>query len=198
MHAPLTGIFLIAELTSGYALLIPLMITSSISYRTAKIFEKYSVYTRKLAEKGKLKTHNKDKYAVRHIDFMKLLDTNISTVPLDATLREYVGVVSKSKRNIFVVLDKNEKFAGLLLMDEHRDIIFKQELYDVMKVRDLLYVPDVVVYNDDTAEVMVEKFQKTQNFNLPVLTKGGEYVGFLSRAKVLDSYKDVIVEESDD
>ncbi|MBP5614061.1 MAG: CBS domain-containing protein, partial [Bacteroidales bacterium] len=137
-------------------------------------------------------------YAVRHIDFMKLLDTNISTVPLDATLREYVGVVSKSKRNIFVVLDKNEKFAGLLLMDEHRDIIFKQELYDVMKVRDLLYVPDVVVYNDDTAEVMVEKFQKTQNFNLPVLTKGGEYVGFLSRAKVLDSYKDVIVEESDD
>ena len=198
MHAPLTGIFLIAELTSGYALLIPLMITSSISYRTAKIFEKYSVYTRKLAEKGKLKTHNKDKYAVRHIDFMKLLDTNISTVPLDATLREYVEVVSKSKRNIFVVLDKNEKFAGLLLMDEHRDIIFKQELYDVMKVRDLLYVPDVVVYNDDTAEVMVEKFQKTQNFNLPVLTKGGEYVGFLSRAKVLDSYKDVIVEESDD
>ena len=83
-------------------------------------------------------------------------------------------------------------------MDEHRDIIFKQELYDVMKVRDLLYVPDVVVYNDDTAEVMVEKFQKTHNFNLPVVTKEGAYVGFLSRAKVLDSYKDVIVEESDD
>lgn len=198
MHAPLTGIFLIAELTSGYTLLIPLMITSSMSYRTSKIFEKYSVYTRKLAEKGKLKTHNKDKYAVRQIDFLKLLDTNISTVPLDATLREYVAVVSQSKRNIFVVLDKNEKFAGLLLMDEHRDVIFRQELYDVMKVRDLLYLPDVVVYNDDPAEVMVEKFQKTQNFNLPVVTKDGAYIGFLSRAKVLDSYKDVIVEESDD
>jgi len=198
MHAPLTGIFLIAELTTGYNLLIPLMITSSIAYLTSKIFEKYSVYTRKLAEKGKLKTHNKDKYAIRQIDFMSMLDTNISTVPLNASLREYVSVVSKSKRNIFVVLDEHEKFAGLLLMDEHRDIIFQQELYDVLKVRNLLYVPDIVVYADDKAEDMVAKFQQSQNFNLPVITRDGKYVGFLSRAKVLDSYKDVIVEESDD
>ncbi|MCQ2280293.1 MAG: chloride channel protein [Bacteroidales bacterium] len=198
MHAPLTGIFLIAELTTGFGLLIPLMITSPIAYVTSKIFEPYSVYTRKLAQKGKLKTHNKDKYAVRQIDFLSLLDTNVRTVPLNANLRQYVEVISDCKRNIFVVLDNNRKFVGLLLMDDHRDVIFKPELYDTYTVRDLLYVPDVVVFDTDTAEEMVAKFQQTQNFNLPVITSDRKYLGFLSRAKVLDVYKDVIAEESDD
>lgn len=198
MHAPLTGIFLIAELTTGFGLLIPLMLTSPIAYVTSKIFEPYSVYTRKLAQKGKLKTHNKDKYAVRQIDFLSLLDTNVRTVPLNANLRQYVGVISDCKRNIFVVLDNSDKFVGLLLMDDHRDVIFKPELYDTYTVRDLLYVPDVVVFDTDTAEEMVAKFQQTQNFNLPVITSDRKYLGFLSRAKVLDVYKDVIAEESDD
>lgn len=198
MHAPLTGIFLIAELTGGYGLLIPLMVASPIAYLTSKIFEKYSVYTRKLAEKGKLRTHNKDKFAVRKINFLSLLDTNIRTVNLDATLRQYVEVIADCKRNIFVVTDQDEKFAGLLLMDEHREVIFKQELYDTYRVRDLLYIPDVVVYDTDTAEEMLGKFKKTKNFNLPVITKDRKYLGFLSRAKVLDVYKDVIAEESDD
>lgn len=198
MHAPLTGIFLIAELTAGYGLLIPLMVTSPIAYITSRIFEKHSVYTRTLAERGRLKTHNKDKFAVRKIDFMNLLDKNVSTVPLSATLRQFVDVIAGSKRNIFVVLDDNKKFVGLLLMDDHRDVIFQQQLYDSYYVRDLLYVPDVVVFDTDTAEQMVSKFQQTKNFNLPVITRDGNYLGFLSRARVLDVYKDVIAEESDD
>ncbi|MCR5114497.1 MAG: chloride channel protein [Bacteroidales bacterium] len=198
MHAPLTGIFLIAELTTGFGLLIPLMVTSPIAYLTSKIFEPYSVYTRKLAQKGKLKTHNKDKYAVRQIDFLGLLDTNVRTVPLNATLRQYVEVIADSKRNIFVVIDDDRKFVGLLLMDDHRDVIFKPELYDTYRVRDLLYIPDVVVFNTDSAEEMIAKFHQTQNFNLPVITSDRKYLGFLSRAKVLDAYKDVIAEESDD
>lgn len=198
MHAPLTGIFLIAELTSGFGLLIPLMVTSPIAYVTAKIFEPYSVYTRRLAQKGKLKTHNKDKYAIRQIDFLNLLDTNVRTVPLNATLRQYVSIIADCKRNIFVVVDEQHKFVGLLLMDEHRDTIFKPELYDSYSVRDLLYIPDVVVFDTDTAEEMVAKFKQTDNFNLPVITKDRKYLGFLSRAKVLDVYKDVIAEESDD
>ena len=198
MHAPLTGIFLIAELTAGYGLLIPLMVTSPIAYITSRIFEKHSVYTRTLAERGRLKTHNKDKFAVRKIDFMNLLDKNVSTVPLSATLRQFVDVIAGSKRNIFVVLDDNKKFVGLLLMDDHRDVIFKPQLYDSYYVRDLLYVPDVVVFDTDTAEQMVSKFQQTKNFNLPVITRDGNYLGFLSRARVLDVYKDVIAEESDD
>lgn len=198
MHAPLTGIFLIAELTAGYGLLIPLMVTSPIAYITSRIFEKHSVYTRTLAERGRLKTHNKDKFAVRKIDFMSLLDKNVSTVPLSATLGQFVDVIAESKRNIFVVLDDNKKFVGLLLMDDHRDVIFKPQLYDSYYVRDLLYVPDVVVFDTDTAEQMVSKFQQTKNFNLPVITRDGNYLGFLSRARVLDVYKDVIAEESDD
>lgn len=198
MHAPLTGIFLIAELTSGFGLLIPLMVTSPIAYVTAKIFEPYSVYTRRLAQKGKLKTHNKDKYAIRQIDFLSLLDKNVRTVPLNATLRQYVDIIADCKRNIFVVVDDQHKFVGLLLMDDHRDTIFKPELYDTYSVRDLLYIPDVVVFDTDTAEEMVAKFKQTDNFNLPVITQDRKYLGFLSRAKVLDVYKDVIAEESDD
>jgi len=198
MHAPLTGIFLIAELTTGFGLLIPLMVTSPIAYITSKFFEPYSVYTRQLAQKGKLKTHNKDKYAIRQINFLNLLDTNVRTVPLNATLRQYVDIIADCKRNIFVVLDDKHKFVGLLLMDEHRDTIFKPELYDSYSVRDLLYIPDVVVFDTDTAEEMVAKFKQTDNFNLPVITKDRKYLGFLSRAKVLDVYKDVIAEESDD
>lgn len=198
MHAPLTGIFLIAELTGGYGLLIPLMITSPIAFLTSRIFEKHSVYTRALAERGRLKTHNKDKFAVHQIDFLNMLDTNIRTVSLNASLRQYVDIIADCKRNIFVVLDDERKFVGLLLMDEHRDVIFKPELYDTYTVRDLLYIPDVVVLDTDSAETMVAKFQQTQNFNLPVITKDRRYLGFLSRAKVLDVYKDVIAEESDD
>lgn len=198
MHAPLTGIFLIAELTGGYGLLIPLMVTSPIAYLTSRIFEPYSVYTRKLGQRGKLKTHNKDQFAVRKIDFLSLLDKNVRTVPLQASLRQYVEIIANSKRNIFVVLDEQKKFAGLLLMDEHRDVIFKSELYDKYSVSDLIYLPDVVVYDSDTPEQMVAKFQQTQNFNLPVITSDRRYLGFLSRAKVLDVYKDVIAEESDD
>ena len=135
---------------------------------------------------------------MRKIDFMNLLDKNVSTVPLSATLRQFVDVIAGSKRNIFVVLDDNKKFVGLLLMDDHRDVIFQQQLYDSYYVRDLLYVPDVVVFDTDTAEQMVAKFQQTKNFNLPVITRDGNYLGFLSRARVLDVYKDVIAEESDD
>ena len=185
-------------MTAGYGLLIPLMVTSPIAYITSRIFEKHSVYTRTLAERGRLKTHNKDKFAVRKIDFMSLLDKNVSTVPLSATLGQFVDVIAESKRNIFVVLDDNKKFVGLLLMDDHRDVIFKPQLYDSYYVRDLLYVPDVVVFDTDTAEQMVSKFQQTKNFNLPVITRDGNYLGFLSRARVLDVYKDVIAEESDD
>ena len=114
------------QLTSGFGLLIPLMVTSPIAYVTAKVFEPYSVYTRQLAQKGKLKTHNKDKYAIRQINFLNLLDKNVRTVPLNATLRQYVDIIADCKRNIFVVVDDQRKFVGLLLMDEHRDTIFKQ------------------------------------------------------------------------
>lgn len=198
MHAPLTAIFLIAELSTGYSLLIPLMITSAISYLAVHPFEKYSVYTRHLAEKGFLRTHNKDKFAMRQLQLHQLLDTNISTIPLNSTLRDYTRCVAQSKRNIFVVIDENENFAGLLVMDDHREMLFRQDLYDLVLVKDLMFKPDIVVYEDDTGEEIIEKFKVSHNFNLPVLTRENKYVGFLSKANLLDAYKEVIAAESED
>ncbi|MCQ2286826.1 MAG: chloride channel protein [Bacteroidales bacterium] len=198
MHAPLTAIFLIAELSTGYSLLIPLMITASISYLSVRPFEKYSVYTRRLAEKGVLRTHNKDVFAMRQLNISRLIDKNITTVPISASLRQYTEYVAQSKRNIFVVLDENETFAGLLVMDDHREMLFRQDLYDLGLVKDLMFAPDVVVYDTDSGEEIVKKFQETKNFNLPVITQERKYVGFLSKANVLTAYKDVIASESED
>ena len=198
MHAPLTAIFLIAELSTGYNLLIPLMITSSISYLSVRPFEKYSVYARQLAGKGILRTHNKDVFAIRQLNIQRLIDKNIATISINSTLRDYTKVVAQSKRNIFVVLDHNDDFAGLLLMDEHREMLFRQDLYDLVLVRDLMYKPDVVVYDSDSGEDIIKKFRETQNFNLPVITKEGKYVGFLSKANVLTAYRQVIASESED
>lgn len=198
MHAPLTAIFLIAEISTGYNLLIPLMITAACSYITVNPFEHHSIYTRQLAEKGTLRTHNKDKFALQKIDFMSLMDKNILTVPITSTLRDYTNYIAQSKRNIFVVLNNKDKFEGLLLMDEHRDIIFRQDLYDKVNVSDLMHVPKTVVYDTDTGEKIVEKFKKTHNFNLPVISKDGTYLGFLSKATVLGAYQSVVASESED
>ncbi|MBQ7490342.1 MAG: chloride channel protein [Bacteroidales bacterium] len=198
MHAPLTAIFLIAELSTGYNLLIPLMITASISYLSVRPFERYSVYARQLAGKGILRTHNKDVFAIRQLNIMRLIDRNIATIYINSTLREYTNIVANSKRNIFVVLDNNDDFAGLLLMDEHREMLFRQDLYDLVIVKDLMYKPDVVVYDSDSGEEIVRKFRETKNFNLPVITKDNKYVGFLSKANVLTAYREVIASESED
>lgn len=198
MLAPLTSIFLIAEISAGYSLLIPLMITSLISYLCVSPIEKYSVYTRNLAEKGHLKTHNKDKFALKKINWNKIIDYNITTLPLHSTLREYTQYIAKSKRNLFVVLDENDKFAGLLVMDDHRDMIFNQELYDKVLVDDLMIEPEEFIYDTDSGEEMLEKFNRTQNFNMPVITHERDYIGFLSKARVLNLYRDFIAAESED
>lgn len=198
MFAPLTSIFLIAELSTGYNLLIPLMITSSISYIVTSYFEKYSVYTKPLADKGELMTHNKDKFAMQGIDWKSQIDNNISTISINASLREYTDCIAKSKRNIFVVLDQNNLFAGLLAMDEHRDIIFRPEIYDLVHVKDLITQPLLFIYDTDTGEEVIRKFKETNNFNMPVITKDRHYIGFLSKARVLNAYKEFIAEESDD
>lgn len=198
MHAPLTAIFLIVEVSVGYSLLIPLMITASISYLVVHPFEKHSIYTKKLAEKGELRTHNKDQFAMRQLNIMQLIDTDVLTIPIHSTLRDYTSYIAKSRRNLFVVLDENEKFAGLLVMDYHREILFKQELYDKVKIEELMIQPDVFVYDTDKGKEIVEKFQKTNNYNLPVITKEKKYIGFLSKANVLAAYKRVVASESED
>ena len=196
MLTPLTAIFLTAELSSGYSLLIPLMITSSISYLIVSPIEKYSLYGKKLAEKGELKTHNKDYFAMQKVDWRTLIDHDVAVIPAHSTLRAYTQLIAKSTRNLFVVVDANQKFSGLLVMDFHREIIFDQSKYDVLFVEDLMIEPEEFVYENDTTKVVIEKFKRTGNYNLPIIRADRTYMGFLSRAKVLTAYQDFIAEES--
>jgi len=198
MLTPLTAIFLTAELSTGYSLLIPLMITSSISYLIVSPIEKYSLYGKKLAEKGELKTHNKDYFAMKKIDWRMLIDNDIATIPIHSTLRDYTHIIAQSTRNLFVVVDEQQKFAGLLVMDFHRKTIFDQSKYDILFVEDLMIEPEEFVYENDSTKTVIEKFKRTGNDNLPIITSNRTYLGFLSRAKVLTAYQDFIARESND
>ena len=198
MLTPLTAIFLTAELSSGYTLLIPLMITSSISYLIVSPIEKYSLYGKQLAEKGELKTHNKDHFALRKVDWHTLIDHDIAIIPIHSTLREYTRIITQSTRNLFVVIEDQQKFVGLLVMDFHREIIFDQSQYDHILVEDLMIEPEEFVYEDDSTKIVLEKFKRTGNYNLPIIKEDRTYIGFLSRAKVLTAYQTFIAEESGD
>ncbi len=197
LHAPLTGIFLIAEITSGYELFVPLMIVATISYATTKIFVKNSVYTYQLARKGELLTHHKDKTILTMLRVDKLIEKDFTTISLDATLRDLVRVISESKRNIYPVVDEDNIFKGFIKLDDVRNIIFKPELYDTTKVSSLMSIPATFVEVTDNMETVVAKFQEYDKYNLPVLDNG-KYIGFVSRANVFLSYRKLLKDFSED
>jgi CIC family chloride channel protein len=196
IHAPLTAIFLIAEITSGYQLFMPLMITSTISYATIRIFESNSVYTIQLAKRGELHTHDKDKVALSLLKIDKLIETNFKTIGPDKKLKDLVDVISKSTRNIYPVVDEENNLLGIIFLDHVRHIIFKHELYEKIFVRDLMFMPSPIVDPDESMEEIAKKFHESGNFNLPVV-KDGKYIGFVSRANVFSSYRRMLKQLSD-
>jgi len=197
LHAPLTAIFLIAELTTGYELFVPLMITSATSYATTKIFVTNSVYTHQLAKRGELVTHHKDKAIMRMLSVNELIERNFKTIEPDATLGDLVKLVSESNRNVFPVVDENNNFHGVITLDEIRHIMFKPEKYDKFKVEDLMFVPVAEVEPDENMEEVAKKFNKSGYYNMPVV-KDGKYWGFVSRATVFSTYRKILREFSDD
>jgi chloride channel protein, CIC family len=197
IHAPLTAIFLIAEITGGYELFIPLIITASISFLTVRYFEPHSLYTKKLAEKGELITHHKDQAVLTLLRVENVLETNLMPVSPDQTLGELVKVIAKSTRNIFPVIDKDNKFLGLVPLDEVREIMFDREKYDKLKVHELMVIPQKVVNLEDSMEDVMNKFRKTGYWNLPVVDKD-KYVGFVSRSNVFNVYRKMLIEFSED
>jgi len=198
IHAPLTSIFLIAEITGGYQLFIPLMIVSTISYVTVKLFTTNSVYTMQLAKRGQLMTHHKDKAMLSMLHVDELVETNFRKLHNDDKLKDVVNAVANSKRNIFPVLDAENTLVGIVVLDDIRDILFKPELYDKLSVKELMISPTpFLVSLDESMEVVAEKFQRTGNFNLPVVDHG-KYVGFVSRAKVFSHYRRMLKRFSDD
>ncbi len=197
MHAPLTGIFLIAEFTGGYELLTPLIFTALFSYLTIIIFEPHSIYTKRLAQRGELMTHDKDKNVMQMLKVTNLIETDIKTINKEATLGELVKVIAKSERNIIAVVDKEMNFEGIVFVNDIRDIMFNQDLYDKIKVEEIMFMPEPLVSPDESMEEIAQKFQESGNYNLPVV-KNGKYLGFVSRAKVFMQYRKLLKEFSDD
>lgn len=197
LHAPLTGIFLIAEITGGYDLIVPLMLVSTLSYATTKMFVNNSVYTHQLADRGELFTHDKDKTVMSMLRVENLVETNFRTIHPEAKLRELIQVISESSRNIYPVVDEENIFHGFIRLDDIRHIIFKPELYDTVIVNSLMVTPATFVSPEDTMEMVAVKFADYDKYNLPVL-QDGKYVGFVSRANVFSTYREMVRKFSED
>lgn len=197
MNSPLTAMFLIAEITGGYSLLVPLMITSVTSHLTGQGMEPYSIYARRLAMKGDLITHNKDKAVLTLMKLNKVIETDLKTVPINGTLGDLVKKVSRSSRNIFPVIDQNDALLGIVLLDDIRKIMFNQDLYETTFVRDFMITPPTIVDVNDPMDLVMKKFEDTGAWNLPVI-QDGKYIGFVSKAKIFNTYRRVLQHFSDE
>jgi CIC family chloride channel protein len=197
MHAPLTAIFLIAEITGGYELFPQLIITATISYLTIIYFEPHSIYTKRLALRGELMTHDKDKAVLSMMKVEKLIEKNFKTIHPKATLGDLVKAIEGSSRNIFPVVDDDNNFFGIVFMDNIRNIIFQPELYNKTYIAELMFMPETLVDPDESMEDVAKKFQQSGKFNLAVI-KDEKYLGFVSRARVFSSYRSLLKDFSDD
>lgn len=198
MHAPLTGVFLIAELTGGYDLFLPLMIASVSSYLTIIIFEPHSIYSMRLAKKGELLTHHKDKAVLTLMKMENVVEKDFTTVRPEMDLGELVKTISASHRNIFPVTDKDGVLLGVVLLDDIRNIMFRQELYHRYAVSKLMTVVPACLYDTDSMEQVMRTFDETQAWNLPVVNVEGKYLGMVSKSKIFNSYREVLVQFSED
>ncbi len=197
MHAPLTAIFLIAEITGGYDLLIPLIITSTVAYITTRSFERHSIYHVQLAERGELITHDKDKAVLTLMDWKKEIETDLYTIKSNDTLGNLVKLISKSKRNLFPVVDDYNVLEGVVSLDEVREIMFNQESYDTVFIRDLMTIPPSYIDKKENIEAVMETFSKTGAWNLPVLDDG-YYVGFISKSRIYSTYRELLIQFSEE
>jgi len=197
MHAPLMGIFLTAELTGGYSLFLPLLIVSALSYLTIKFFEPYSIYAMRLAQRGELLTHHKDKAVLTLLKIDNVIETDFLPVKPQMDLREMVSVISRSCRNLFPVLDETGKLLGIVTLDEIRNIMFRTDLYRRIKVETFMSSPPAEIDINSSMEHVMKVFDDTGAWNLPVVNDG-IYVGFVSKSKIFNSYRRVLRHYSED
>jgi CIC family chloride channel protein len=188
LRAPLTAIFLAAEASGGYDLFIPLMLTSAIAFQTSRWMRPNSIYTEELAERGELITHDKDKAVLTLMTLADEVERDFDPVGPDMTLGELVKVVARSRRNIHPVLDADNKLVGILPLEEIREVMFERERYEELRVSDLMVMPPATLEWGEHMDQVMEKFDRTRAWNLPVL-KQGVYTGFVSRSKLFGAYR---------
>lgn len=192
-HAPLTAIFLIGEITGGYDLMVPLMIVSSISYAVSRQFEKHSMDVKALADKGEVFTSDKDKNILQSIDFLKLTQTDVHSISLDKSLENVVEHLSNSKQNLIPVLDEKQKLLGVVDFEEIRSFVFNPYRIKFTTVEEVLSQPKEILYHDDGMETIMDKFESSNETQLPVI-KSGKFYGLLSKVDVLEAYRDKLKE----
>ena len=198
MQAPLTAIFLIAEISGGYGLLMPLILTAAISYATTRIFEKYSIYTKRIAQTGELLTHDSDQAVLTLLKTESLVETDFTPVRVDDSLGALVEAVAVSRRNVFPVLDGKKRFQGYVDLSDIRRDMFRTDLYETAKVYNYMRSAPEYVYPDEPMESVMRKFGKTGAWNLPVVDRDLKYVGFLSRSKIFNAYREELRDFSQD
>jgi CIC family chloride channel protein len=199
MHAPLTGVFLIAELTGGYDLFLPLMIVSISSYMLIVAFEPHSIYSMRLAQKGELLTHHKDKAILTLMKLENVIETDFLTVRPEMTLGEIVkNAIAQSSRSMFPVVDRNNVLLGLVLVDNIRNIMFRPELYERFRVSKFMVSAPAKLNCDMPMERIMQVFDETKAWNLPVVDPQGRYMGVVSKSKIFNSYREVLVDTFSD
>jgi CIC family chloride channel protein len=188
LHAPLTGIFLIADISGGYKLFVPLMITATFSYLTVKAFTSNSVYNLQLAKRKQLVTHHKDKQVLAIMNVSDLIETDFMILKPEDKLRQLIDAISISHRNLFPIVDEEGLMVGMVKMDDVRHLIFKQDVYDKITLKELMYMPEHWISPTDSMDEVVKKFEASGRYNMAVIIHG-KYKGFLSRAKVFSRYR---------
>ena len=196
MHAPLTGIFLIAELTGGYDLFVPLMIVSAVSYLTINLFEPHSIYAMRLARKGQLLTHDKDNAILTVLNLESLIERDYQPITVDMPFNKFVSTIAKSHRNIFPVVASSGKLLGVVSLDSVRLYIFRPELYRQYTAGQFMKDPPAVLLVNDSPKVAIEKFKETKAWNLPVVDEEHHYLGFVSRSGLFTSYRETLIKFS--
>ena len=192
MHAPLTGVFLIAELSGGYNLFLPLMLVSLTSFATIRIFMPHSIYSLRLAEQGKLLTHQKDTAVLTLMNLESVLERDFEVVRPEMSLGEMVGVISVSHRNSFPVVDDRGMLVGIVELDNVRNIMFRPELYDRYKVRKIMVTPEVKISASMPMTEVMRLFDETKAWKMPVVDDEGRYLGFISKSAIFNSYREVL------
>ncbi|MDN5201578.1 chloride channel protein [Fulvivirgaceae bacterium BMA10] len=195
LRAPLTAIFLIAEITSGYTLFVPLMLVSAIAYSTGSYFEKYSIYTKHLIERGDLIPHDKDKQVLSLIHLKKIIEKDLLKIHPDATLGDLVDLVRVSKRNIFPVVDEEERLMGIVTLDDIREVMFDEESRKSIVIRSIMHSPPDQVSSYENMHSVMGKFEKSGAWNLPVIDND-KYVGFISKSRIFNAYRKKLMRQN--
>lgn len=198
MQAPLTAIFLIAEITGGYTLLMPLIITSAVSFATIRFYEPYSIYTKRIAKQGALLTHDSDQAVLTLLKTDELIEKDFKTVELNNTMASLVKAIATSKRNIFPVVDDKNRLQGIVYLDDVREIMFNKEIYNTQYVYTYMKQLPAWVACNESMESVMNKFEVCGAWNLPVLDENGNYLGFVSKSKIFSAYREQLQQVSHD